>query len=557
MSSDGVGAGVGTGFVVAPGIVATNHHVIANKINGAANLVNQTKCYTIAGVIVADEENDVALISVPDLTAPSLQIKHSSPALGEQISVMGNPKGFEGTFAQGLVSRIADKQIQFSAPTSSGSSGSPLLDDWGRVVGIVTSYYVEGQNLNFAAPVAYLVRLMKQKAAPSTPLALWNTQPVLKSSIPLAPSEIIDGTAHDAFSTSVWNSLMDAGTKALDSGNTIDAERYFSSAVEEAGKAKEITYQLAFGIKMLAWAEEKLSKYELARANYEKAIRLQLRAALHTPPAELVRDYQRLASCCLKAGDTTSAINSSKLGLAIAERCQLPEETKTDIMNILQSAYAGAGKKDQADALANTISEQTRAKQQQEWKAQQAATPEVRLTNTGIAALNSGDLQAARYHFEQALDNNPNYRPALENLSKLFRVAGTRLPKGELKMSYLHKALAVWPDPLASAALCAALIEFRRNPNDANQRLIVAKVAAEKGDLIGEIVELQAAITLDHSHAEAHALLGRALAQVGRHQSSEQEFAQAQSLGYRQLSKVRMAPHAVTPLAPHYFSQLP
>ncbi len=69
----------------------------------------------------------------------------------------GSPLGLEKTLSDGIVSAIREipgfgKVIQITAPISPGSSGSPVLNMQGEVIGIVTFQIVEGQNLNFAIP---------------------------------------------------------------------------------------------------------------------------------------------------------------------------------------------------------------------------------------------------------------------------------------------------------------------------------------------------------------------------------------------------------------------
>ncbi len=76
---------------------------------------------------------------------------------------IGHPQGFANTVSDGLVSALRHvgpgfDLIQMSAPISPGSSGGPVLDDRGKVIGIATLQF-GGQNLNFAVPVRYLQRL--------------------------------------------------------------------------------------------------------------------------------------------------------------------------------------------------------------------------------------------------------------------------------------------------------------------------------------------------------------------------------------------------------------
>jgi hypothetical protein len=71
---------------------------------------------------------------------------------GNTVLVIGNPEGLEGTVSEGIISAFRDNRsmIQITAPISSGSSGSPVLDESGQVLGIATLIFKGGQNLNFA-----------------------------------------------------------------------------------------------------------------------------------------------------------------------------------------------------------------------------------------------------------------------------------------------------------------------------------------------------------------------------------------------------------------------
>jgi S1-C subfamily serine protease len=96
--------------------------------------------------------------------------------VGDQVYVVGNPEGLEGTFSQGIVSGIrtfdSDSILQITAPISPGSSGGPVLDSVGNVIGIAVATFKSGQNLNFAVPVSYLKSLLsKSGSAPTRALA--------------------------------------------------------------------------------------------------------------------------------------------------------------------------------------------------------------------------------------------------------------------------------------------------------------------------------------------------------------------------------------------------
>ena len=79
------------------------------------------------------------------------------PQEGESIVVIGNPFGLEGSVTNGIVSAVREipgygKIIQITAPISPGSSGSPVVNMLGQVIGVATLQAAEGQSLNFAVP---------------------------------------------------------------------------------------------------------------------------------------------------------------------------------------------------------------------------------------------------------------------------------------------------------------------------------------------------------------------------------------------------------------------
>ena len=94
--------------------------------------------------------------------------------MGDTVFAVGNPQGLEGTFSQGIVSGIrqfdADSLLQITAPISPGSSGGPVVDSEGKVVGVAVATFKGGQNLNFAIPAKYVDELL-QKAGKSEPLS--------------------------------------------------------------------------------------------------------------------------------------------------------------------------------------------------------------------------------------------------------------------------------------------------------------------------------------------------------------------------------------------------
>jgi len=152
---------LGSGFFVREDVVASNAHVIEGASKGFAKLVGQKTQYEISGVVRIDYEHDLVLLALKNAQAPPLPLGDSSHVeIGDEVYVVGNPLGLEGTFSSGIVSALRDigsnRILQITAPISPGSSGGPVLDAEGKVIGVATATFTAGQNLNLAVPISYL-----------------------------------------------------------------------------------------------------------------------------------------------------------------------------------------------------------------------------------------------------------------------------------------------------------------------------------------------------------------------------------------------------------------
>ena len=157
----------GSGFFIHPNYVATNHHVVEDATTAYVKLVGKETTYTVEGIAATDQEHDLALLKVINTNAPTLPLANSDAVeIGETVYAIGNPQGFlEGTVSNGIISGIRTesnkKWLQMTAPISSGSSGGPVLNTRGEVIGVSVGD-IDGQNLNFAVPSNYLKALLQQ-----------------------------------------------------------------------------------------------------------------------------------------------------------------------------------------------------------------------------------------------------------------------------------------------------------------------------------------------------------------------------------------------------------
>jgi stress response protein SCP2 len=166
----------GTAFLVAPNVFMSNAHVVdgANHIR-----LSSLQGKLDAEPIISDSTNDLALLRV---TTPAqlqpLPFRSSNIGLAQAITTLGYPlAGLMGNgiqVTQGVISGLFGahndiRLLQFTAPIQPGSSGSPLLDETGAVLGVVSSTFTHAQNMNFAIRHVLAIALMEAANIQYTP----------------------------------------------------------------------------------------------------------------------------------------------------------------------------------------------------------------------------------------------------------------------------------------------------------------------------------------------------------------------------------------------------
>lgn len=175
MAELGDGVSVGTGVIfTSDGYILTNYHVVEG---GSACLVELESGIQFEALYVAgDSKNDLAVLKVDAAGLPAAQFGDSDTLqVGDPVYAIGNPLGVElrGTLTDGIVSAInrdvtVDGRvmtlIQTNAALNSGNSGGPLIDRYGRVVGInvikMSSRYSNVEGLGFAIPSSSMDRMV-------------------------------------------------------------------------------------------------------------------------------------------------------------------------------------------------------------------------------------------------------------------------------------------------------------------------------------------------------------------------------------------------------------
>src|SRR5687768_5430409 len=242
----------GSGFFVDTDRIVTNRHVLEGahraEIHSSTGAV-----FPVKGILAVDAEGDIALLKIDTPTTPikPLPLDKTSPQEGESVVVIGNPLGLEGSVTNGIVSAVRDiptfgRIIQITAAISSGSSGSPVVNMQGQVIGIATLQITGGQSVNFAIPSE---RISQLQIASST----------------MSLSELVATSGRNKRAKAV-QSFRD-GLSFLSKDDCEKALPYFEKAVESDSSYAEAWAQSGF-------CNEKLGRHAEALEASKKAVSL-------------------------------------------------------------------------------------------------------------------------------------------------------------------------------------------------------------------------------------------------------------------------------------------
>jgi len=159
--------GMGTGFVVRKdGWIATNFHVVrgATEVNV---VFSDHREFKVVEIMNANRLHDLVILRIDARNLPVLPLGDSDQVRpGDSVLAIGHPLGLEDTVSNGLISAVREMHaglqvLQISAPIAPGSSGGPLFNDRGEVIGVATAVSTSGQNLNFGLPSKYVADLVE------------------------------------------------------------------------------------------------------------------------------------------------------------------------------------------------------------------------------------------------------------------------------------------------------------------------------------------------------------------------------------------------------------
>ncbi len=247
---DAGGKAIKTGsgfFISADGRLVTNCHVIDGIVNATAKLESGAT-YNIDGVLASSSALDLAVLKADarDVQFLSIEDAATPPPPGTRVAVIGSPLALENTLSEGIVSaNRTDEEgswLQISAPISPGSSGSPVLDRHGRVIGVATLVITKGQNLNFARSSRDLwnfLQTVHQHAKPQ----LFSERVLLEKGRILSDPDFV------------------AATTANNRGDGAAALKLLNSLAQQYPADPRLLFQFALAYEMLGLHDEAYQSY--------------------------------------------------------------------------------------------------------------------------------------------------------------------------------------------------------------------------------------------------------------------------------------------------------
>jgi tetratricopeptide (TPR) repeat protein len=418
----------GSGFFIAGDRIITNRHVIERSVRVDVILMDGKKL-PVRGVLAVDGEGDLALLQVdaPQTPIAPLTVVRGVPQEGESIVVVGNPFGLAGSISNGIVSAVREisgygRIIQITAPISPGSSGSPVVNMYGQVIGVATLQAAEGQSLNFAVPSERILQL--RIGAPQTVSSLSTDSQKNKRS-----------AAERFYSQGVAQLSHDDHARALG---------FFERAVESYPAYAEAWYQAGFCYGVLGRHQEALKASRQAaklRPDWPEAyVNIGASSFALGQFKDAVDAYRQAVKL-----DSDNAETHYALGLSL-ERVNRADEA------ILSYRRAVALKPDHANAFEKLGAGYFRQKRYPEalaaFEQLKIYKPDARTFNyIGESFIELGKTEEAAEALANAVAYDPNLEKARYNLGRSYLKLGNR-EMALVQYEILKNARSDWADRL-------------------------------------------------------------------------------------------------------------
>lgn len=167
LNAAGQRASLGSGFFLPDGRIVTNRHVVEGASRITVTSADERQIGSAEYAEAVGTNADLAILPRVANPPASIPVATRMPEPGEAVVVIGAPEGLSNTVSTGIVSAIRRIRgrtlVQITAPISHGSSGGPVMNMRGEVIGVSVSVLSEGQNLNFAVPASELTALQQAR----------------------------------------------------------------------------------------------------------------------------------------------------------------------------------------------------------------------------------------------------------------------------------------------------------------------------------------------------------------------------------------------------------
>ena len=308
----GSGSGV---FISQNGDIITNRHVLLGA-NRAEIQTAEGEFYPITKIVAEDKEGDLvrASLNIPQELVHPIRLSYSIPEVGERVIVIGNPYWNEQTVSDGIVSAVREipelgKIIQINAPISHYSSGRPVVNMKGEVIGVATFQIIGGQNLNFAIPSERVAKLEPEKGKTFAEWKAGTRQECLASAEGLYFKGLAFFLAEDyEKALSYFEKAVEKNPRYADAYFSIGGCNYalgrYTEAIEALKQAIRIKPDYAKAYFGLGLAYGKLGSYTEAIEAYKQAIRIK---------PDFAEPHLALGLTYLIVGDKGSALDEYKI----------------------------------------------------------------------------------------------------------------------------------------------------------------------------------------------------------------------------------------------------
>lgn len=572
--------GIGSGFAIQPhGNVVTNHHVVKGQ-SALVVIFPSGEKRSVARIVAQDAARDLAVLQV--IGAPSVRVvlgDSSNVQVGERVVTIGSPQGLSQTVTDGIISQIRSLRgvtlLQTTAPISPGSSGGPLFNQRGEVVGITTFRLRESQNLNFAVGVDELRKLLGEPA---------RARPgILPPDIPRRERAAPEFQPPSGFSIHFWNGYVVSVKWYRDTGSAIEYEQGGGSITiprslvarivhNEDGKVVEVSqispreapgtsHQAARG--RTSW-EAFLEGVRVGRAGaHQEAIRHFDEATRLDPRSAAAYANRAIAYAIL--GRHSSALRDVSEAIRLEPQFAEAYRLRGEILGTQRDAVGALRDLDEAIRLApgDPLSKASRAKVHvhlgQYQRAIQDANEAIKLDKVPAwaylvraqAAHHLGQLDAAITDLTEALSQGPDMAAAyLARASAYFSLARW---DAVISDADAYRSRFGWQDQNTPFAVLLASLAHRRAGREREAATLLEDVATHGKPfhwpapivkyLRGEIpIPTLLALATDHGKmTEAQAYIGLDLLLAGRSEEALNHLRWVRDKGDRNFVEYRLA----------------